>query len=186
MTCFHVASVSWNADAPRVWSLARARGRRTGWAAFALVVCAAVTACGRKPPSPSSAETVVFVCPHGSAKSVLAAALFEERAKARGLPHRALARGIDPDPALAPAVVAGLAADGRQPTVAAPARFVAEEARGAGRVVTFGPLPAALTEGAVVETWESTPSVTRAYAAARDDMIARIDALLDALERTRR
>src|SRR5690242_15420164 len=43
-------------------------------------------------------ETILFVCEHGSAKSVIAAAHFKRLAEQRGLPHRAIARGINPDP----------------------------------------------------------------------------------------
>jgi chromate transporter len=42
-------------------------------------------------------RTVVFVCEHGSAKSVVAASLFDRMAKERGLPVRAISRGTTPD-----------------------------------------------------------------------------------------
>ena len=57
-------------------------------------------------------RTVVFVCQHGAAKSVLAAALLEHLAAERGTPLRALARGTEPEPQVAPAVAAGLLANG--------------------------------------------------------------------------
>src|SRR5215467_9813815 len=57
-------------------------------------------------------ETVVFVCEHGSAKSVIAAAHFNRLAAEKGLPYRAIARGTKPDDVVAPAVKAGLASDG--------------------------------------------------------------------------
>ena len=41
-------------------------------------------------------ETVVFVCEHGSAKSVIAAAHFNHLAAEKGLPYRAIARGCAP------------------------------------------------------------------------------------------
>jgi arsenate reductase (thioredoxin) len=55
-----------------------------------------------------SVRTVVFVCQHGAAKSVLAAALLERLAADHGLPLRALARGTEPEPQVALAVAAGL------------------------------------------------------------------------------
>ncbi len=39
---------------------------------------------------------VVFVCEHGSAKSVIAAAFFDKLARERGLTLRAVARGTQP------------------------------------------------------------------------------------------
>jgi hypothetical protein len=57
-------------------------------------------------------RTVVFVCQHGAAKSVLAAALVERLAADRGVPLRALARGTEPEPQIALAVAAGLLVQG--------------------------------------------------------------------------
>jgi arsenate reductase (thioredoxin) len=49
-------------------------------------------------------DTVLFLCPHGAAKSVLAAALFEHMAVEHGLPLRAMCAGTEPDPEVAPHV----------------------------------------------------------------------------------
>jgi len=46
----------------------------------------------------TATRTVVFVCQHGAAKSVLAATLLERLAAEQGLPLRALARGTEPSP----------------------------------------------------------------------------------------
>src|SRR6266850_1381966 len=67
------------------------------------------------PPRPR----VLFVCLHGAAKSVIGAAHFRRLAAARGLSIDAAAAGTEPEPALAPGAVKGLAGDGLP---AAPAR----------------------------------------------------------------
>jgi len=59
-----------------------------------------------------NASTVVFVCEHGAAKSVIAAAQFNRLASETKLPYRAVARAMNPEDALAPAVRSGLAAEG--------------------------------------------------------------------------
>src|SRR5689334_20099632 len=59
-----------------------------------------------------NSSTVVFVCEHGAAKSVIAAAHFNRLATERGLPFRAISRGTKPDDAVAAGVRAGLASDG--------------------------------------------------------------------------
>jgi protein-tyrosine-phosphatase len=41
-------------------------------------------------------QTILFVCEHGSAKSVIAAAHFNQLAEQRRLPYHAVARGINP------------------------------------------------------------------------------------------
>src|SRR6266850_3177169 len=51
---------------------------------------------------------VLFVCLHGAAKSVVAAAHFRRLAAARGLPMGAVAAGTEPEPDLAPGAVKGL------------------------------------------------------------------------------
>ena len=55
---------------------------------------------------------VLFVCLHGAAKSVIAAAHFRRLAAARGLAIDAVAAGTEPDGELAPGAVKGLAGDG--------------------------------------------------------------------------
>lgn len=57
-------------------------------------------------------DTVLFLCPHGAAKSVLAAALLERLAVEQGLPLRATCAGTEPDPEVAPHVRALLEREG--------------------------------------------------------------------------
>ena len=57
-------------------------------------------------------QVVIFVCEHGSAKSVVAAAHFNKLAKERNLPVRAISRGTNPDEEIAPIAASGLQADG--------------------------------------------------------------------------
>src|SRR5258705_11947677 len=60
----------------------------------------------------SPSRSVLFVCLHGAAKSVLAAADFERLAAERGLAITADSAGTEPDPEIAPGVAAALQADG--------------------------------------------------------------------------
>ena len=60
----------------------------------------------------SSDRPVLFVCLHGAAKSVLAAADFRRMAAERGLDIPAVSAGTEPDPALAPGVLRTLLAEG--------------------------------------------------------------------------
>src|SRR5260370_33119378 len=56
--------------------------------------------------------TVVFVCEHGSAKSVIAAAELERQAKEKGLDLNILARGTNPDTEIPKPVRDGVKSDG--------------------------------------------------------------------------
>ena len=66
----------------------------------------------RDESAPLKPPTVLFMCPHGAAKSVLASAYFERLAKERGLNVRVESAGTDPDPTVSPAVVAHLKRQG--------------------------------------------------------------------------
>ena len=73
-----------------------------------VMVDAATTGAGlraqkRDDSAPLKPATVVFMCPHGAAKSVLASAYFERLAKERGLNVRVESAGTDPDPTASPA-----------------------------------------------------------------------------------
>src|SRR5689334_20064176 len=63
-------------------------------------------------PQAVPGHTILFVCQHGSAKSVIAAAHFNDLANKNGLPYRAIARGIHPDKEIPTYVKSGLAAEG--------------------------------------------------------------------------
>src|SRR5258706_16004324 len=65
------------------------------------------TGSGRMTKTNEQTPVVVFVCEHGSAKSVLAAAHFNALAKRRGLRVRAISRGTNPDQAIAAPVAEG-------------------------------------------------------------------------------
>jgi arsenate reductase (thioredoxin) len=150
----------------------------------AFAVCA-LLACRRDAGGPVPQQRVVFVCEHGGAKSIVAAALFNARASARNLPFRAESRGVAPDPHLAPAAVAGLRADGLSPDREVPLRVGRADVDGAAVVVAIDPVPPDLAKGARVEAWDAIPPISVDYAASRDAMLPRIDALLDELARER-
>lgn len=123
---------------------------------------------------------VLFVCEHGSAKSVVAATHFNRLAAERGLRIRAVSRGTTPDAELAPPALAGLRGDGLAPADPLPRKLEQADLDAAARVVTFCDLPPALTLEAPVERWE-VPPVSTDYAASRNAMVTRTRMLLDEL-----
>jgi protein-tyrosine-phosphatase len=126
---------------------------------------------------PKPVETVLFVCEHGSAKSVVAAAHFNRIAADRGLPFRGISRGTVPDAEIAPAAVKGLLGDGLPPADPAPTKLAQSDLDAAVRVVTFCDLPPELTLVTPIERWE-VPPVSTDYAGSRDAMLAHIKQLL--------
>ncbi|MBI1727380.1 MAG: hypothetical protein HYR50_08925 [Candidatus Rokubacteria bacterium] len=124
-------------------------------------------------------QKVLFVCLHGAAKSVLAAADFERMAKARGLSIAAEAAGTEPDAEIAPPVLAALTAEGVDVAGQKPRLVTREIAAGATRVVAFGcGLGAAAPDGDRIEQWEDVPAVSAGLPTARAAIRAHIERLL--------
>src|SRR3989442_5183079 len=132
--------------------------------------------CRTEKPAGSPKPRVLFVCLHGAAKSVVAAAHFRKLAAARGLDIDAVATGTEPDRELAPGAVKGLAADGLTATPSRPRPVTLYDLETATRVVSFGcdVVPA---RGQRVEQWD-VPAVSDGYAAARDRIVANVERLV--------
>jgi arsenate reductase (thioredoxin) len=125
-------------------------------------------------------QKVLFVCLHGAAKSVLAAADFERMAKQRGLHIAAESAGTEPDPAIAPRVLAALEAEGVDMTGQKPRLVTREMTAGATRVIAFGcGLGAGAPDSAKIEQWEDVPNVSDGLPEARAVIGAHIERLLD-------
>jgi arsenate reductase len=124
-------------------------------------------------------RVVVFVCEHGSAKSIVAAAYFDKLARERGLNLSAVARGTHPDERIAPAAAKGLAADGLS-AGEKPARLSKSDTTRAIRIVAFCDLPADLADRPV-EHWQ-VPAVGEDYRAARKAIVRNLSRLLDDLK----
>ena len=122
---------------------------------------------------------VLFVCLHGAAKSVVAAAHFRRLAAARGLSMDAAAAGTEPDPALAPGAVKGLAGDGLPAAPARPRPVTLYDLASATRVVSFG-CDITPTGSQRVDQWD-VPAVSDGYAAARERIVANVERLVSEL-----
>jgi arsenate reductase len=130
-------------------------------------------------PTEPKPPLVVFVCEHGTVKSVVAAALFNELASQRGVSIRAIARGTDPDAGIPQPVRDGMKAEGLKvdqrftPTV-----FSALDFRDGSRVVVFDvPMPSAHQ----IQRWDGLPAFSDGYAAASLAIRQRVEELLRAM-----
>jgi protein-tyrosine-phosphatase len=127
-------------------------------------------------------QVVVFVCEHGSAKSIIAAAHFNKLAGERKMNLRAIARGTNPDEELSPKTIEGLRADGLTPSEQKPKKLSNGDIVGVARVVTFCQLPEDYYKAVTVEEWTNVPPVSQDYDKARDAMVERINHLLDEMK----
>jgi arsenate reductase len=127
--------------------------------------------------------TIVFVCEHGAAKSVIAAAYFNKLAEERHLPFHAVARGTTPQAELSQSAVAGLRKDGVSFPADKPQALTADDVQKAARVVAFCPVPASLAKGKRVSTYD-VPAPSDGYDASRDAILQQVRLLIDQLQRT--
>jgi arsenate reductase len=128
---------------------------------------------------------IVFVCEHGSAKSLVAASFFERMAKERGIAVRAVSRGTAPDASVPPAVVEALRGDGFDVAAFKPQRLKEEDVSGADRVVAIGVDLGEVGKKARsgVVRWDDIPPFSVSYPKARQAIQSRIGSLLDDLQR---
>jgi arsenate reductase len=155
---------------------------------YGLVCFALLMATGAQQPdgrTPRTPPTVLFMCPHGAAKSVLASAYFERQAKARGLNVRVESAGTDPDPTVSPAVAAHLKRQGYPVRSAAPRRVTAREFESADVVISIGcdlsqlPKP----RGKLIR-WDEVPPPSDDFEKADQAIRKRVDDLIQELLRS--
>ena len=147
--------------------------------AAAILLLAVTTASGQD----RQVQTILFVCEHGSAKSVIAAAHFNRLAQQKNLPYRAIARGTNPDTEIPQQVRIDLAKDGLDVSTWKPQLVAEKDVREAARVVTFGcqlPFPKTTTADKLVD-WKDVPSTSEDYKRARTMIVDKIDALIKTL-----
>jgi protein-tyrosine-phosphatase len=133
------------------------------------------------------AKRVLFMCPHGAAKSVLASAYFQRLAKERGLNVRVDSAGTDPDPEVGKAVAAHLTKSGYALPIEKPRRVNATDVEQADIVVSLGCDLAGLPQprGKLLK-WDDVPGPSENFTAADEAIRKHVEALVDELVRATR
>ena len=123
-------------------------------------------------------QTVLFVCPHGAAKSVLAGSYFNRFAAQIGLETRAIARGTDPDAEISERVRedVGSALCAEQPT-----RLSSADIAGADLVVAFD-LAEQDLGAAPDRAWNALPPLSADFELGRAAILGRVVALIAELK----
>ena len=158
-----------------------------GWSAKALLVSTVMLVAAHgtqsQPASVTASDApVLFICEHGTVKSLMAKLLFDQYAAAAGLSVRSISRGSAADTAVPAWMQARLISDGFTLGAWKPAALSAADLRGARFVASFD-VPAAVSDGAVAPRvqWDSLPAASENYAASRDAIAARVRGLVDSL-----
>lgn len=122
---------------------------------------------------------VLFVCEHGAAKSIIAAAYFNKLAHEKGLNLQAIARGTIPDNELSPITVQGLMTDGLTSTELTPQKLLPADIESAQRIITFGDLlDKEDYQDIEIENWNEVPPVSKDYQIARNAIMEHLTHLL--------
>ena len=130
--------------------------------------------------------TVVFVCEHGAAKSVIATAYFNKIAAEKGLRARAVYRGVNPDGALSATALKGLRDDGLTVPTDNPSTITPNDVAAASVIFAIGcTLPKHATASGKTDSWEDVPG-DKGYAAMRDAITTHVERLVDDLLKKQR
>jgi arsenate reductase len=147
-----------------------------------LMLAMAVTIAGQT--GTADPAHIVFVCEHGAAKSVIAAAYFNKLAAERGLRERAIYRGANPQAELSVATLKGLREDGLTLPTSKPSPITADDVTVATHIFAIGcSLPAHAASSGKADSWDDVPEVSEGYAASRDAIKRHVERLLDQLQK---
>jgi protein-tyrosine-phosphatase len=131
---------------------------------------------------PANAATVIFVCEHGAAKSVIATAYFNKIAAERGLPYRATFRGTAPQDDLSVRAVAGLRQDGLTVPSGKPSAITDRDVATATHIFAIGcTLPSNAQASGKASDWSDVPD-DQGYGPMRDAIVRHVGMLLDQLQ----
>ncbi|HEY5826628.1 MAG TPA: hypothetical protein VIT44_19810 [Cyclobacteriaceae bacterium] len=135
----------------------------------------------------SCAQTnkIVFVCEHGSAKSVIAATYFNKLAKENNLPWEAVARGTSPDQSISPKTKQLLVEDNLFDENFVPKKLSQEDVNAAKQVILFYELPKTIQSKDNVQSWQEVQAKNEDFKKLRDDIVLKITPLIDSLKNVR-
>jgi protein-tyrosine-phosphatase len=156
--------------------------------AFGALLCLTVGVSGSaalsqtSTPLPRAQTTVLFLCPHGAAKSVLASAYFQRAAKERGLNVRVEAAGTDPDPAVSRAVADHLRNNGYVVPLTKPRKVTGKDLAAADVVISMGcDLTGQPVRPGTLQKWDEVPGPGEDIKAADEAIRRRLTALVEEL-----
>lgn len=106
-------------------------------------------------------QTILFLCPHNAAKSVIAAAYFNRLADEKGLSFIGNSAGTEPSDTVSPDVVAMMKEEGLDVSQFKPRLVMPEEFQTAARIISIGCTPEELNGAGQVEYWDDVPMVSQ-------------------------
>jgi protein-tyrosine-phosphatase len=127
-------------------------------------------------------RTILFLCPHNAAKSVIAVAYFEQLVTQYGLDFRATSAGTEPDDKPATAVIEMLEKEGIDVSKHVPRHVTREELAEAFRVVSLGCDVSELAPAELaIAHWDDVPPPSQNLMVARDKILRHVERLVNVL-----
>lgn len=132
----------------------------------------------------TQSKEILFVCTHGAARSPIAAAYFNKLAKENELNYHAVYRGTEPDDDLTTETKSGLLQANFDIAGWKPKKVSKKDVEQAYRIINFDlDLPIQNLESGKIERWDGTPSISKNYTVARDEILKRVHMLIDSLSK---
>lgn len=129
----------------------------------------------------AQSNKIVFVCEHGSAKSVIAAVYFNKLAKEKNLPYEAVARGTDPDTVISTKTKQLLIQENLFDKHFVPQKLSQQDVDGAQQVFLFYTLPQTIKDKNNIQYWMGVDAVNGDFVKLKDDIVTKIIPLIDSL-----
>jgi arsenate reductase len=127
-------------------------------------------------------KKIVFVCEHGAAKSVIAAAYFNKMAKENNVPWEAICRGRNPDKEISQKTQELLKKNNLFNPELTPAKLTQRDVDQAQQVIFFCPLPDDLIFNNTL-SWLGIDAVDGDFNKLRDTIVLKLNPLIDSLSR---
>lgn len=130
----------------------------------------------------SDKPTILFLCPHNAAKSVIAETFFNQMAMVRGLNYHAASAGTDPDDAVMESVVNYMRGGGAELSTYQPRMVTEDDLANATWVVWMDSSePALPSHNHELIIWSDIPAVSDGVDPAVDVILRYLRALMDDL-----
>ncbi len=131
--------------------------------------------------SHAQTKRIVFVCEHGSAKSVIAATYFNKLAKEKNLAWEAVARGTNPDTVISSKTKQLLIQDNLFDKNFVPQKLSQTDVDNAQQVFLFYALPENIKNKNNIQYWLEIDAVNGDFIRLRNDIVAKVAPLIDSL-----
>ena len=128
-------------------------------------------------------QTLLFLCPHNAAKSVIAAAYCQRLIAQHGLDIHVTSAGTEPDAAVLPGVAARLQCEGFDVAGYTPRHVMSQDFQTASRIISLGcDVTALAPPGTPVEHWNDVPPPSQHLERARECIYRHVEHLVHTLK----